>query len=999
MALTFTPIPVLFAGGLDQKTAEQLVVPGKFLVLENCVRRKAGKVQKRFGFTELSKKITSTSDLIESGDKLARFRNDLVQFSDDSMYSYSSSNDEWVDKGAVTSTLVASEPLVRNSFIQALPDLATKEGVSVGVWEDSRGGVRCAVYDDTTGAAILYDFIVSADGSNPKVVAIGDYFIIAYRDASNDNFSSRRIAIAVPTTVEAEEVIVAGTMLDFPWDCAAFNNSAVFAFNNATNLTIGYIAESGDIGSPPVNGLPGSTTIPFRGRNAVNVVTSPVNNYLYFFFHDDADDDVKVTSYTRDLLTSDTDDLEAAIPDIRNITGALRSDLSVAVFYEQSAASVKNHLVRTNTVSFNGTVNVIGTAAEFKRSVGLAAKAFTVEDDTFVTVAHESSLQSTYFTVKSDGYIVTRMLQGVSGGLTRDADNALYSGLPRVSIDTSGRYTFPLQIRNQLTADLGGTVLSSSRGIQKAALQFGVAAYNNDSLGENLHVSGGILLAYDGVSAVEHGFNLFPEDLIIATGGAGSIPNGQYAYRALYEWVDGRGQIHQSAPSILQTMNSTTGAVSVTIPTLRLTLKNTPRADCKIVIYRGQIGEVTVLYRLTETNNTTTSDSVTFTDNGAVTDAQLRVRQILYTTGGVIENIAAPASKVITKHKNRLWLAGLEDESALVYSKEFVYGEGVAFSDFFRIQVDPRGGEITALASLDDKLIIFKQDFIFSLVGDGPVDTGANNDFSKPQGIAGDVGCVNPNSIALIPGGLVFKSDKGIYLLTRNLGFEYIGAPVEDFNGELITSAVVLEDDNEVRFTTAAGQTLVYNYFFDQWSTFTNYSAVSGISALGSYLHLKSDGTVRSELKGSYLDAGGRIKMAIETSWLAFAGLQGYQRIRRFDFLGDYLSDHYTRVKLAYDYEDAYTETIYFNVDEDLDLSYYGDDATYGSSTVYGGAGSAVYQFSIKPRMQKCESLKIRFEDIDTKTPAGGGSFNLVGLTVEVGQKQGTDKQFAGRSR
>lgn len=1135
MALQFTNIPVLFSGGLDQKTSEQLVVPGKFLVLENCVRRKSGKIQKRFGFDVLSTDVTSSDDQITTGNRLAKFRDDLVMFSEDNMYSYSSSNDEWVDKGLVTSVLVDSEPLVRNSFIQALPDVATKRGVTVAAWTDARGGVRCSVSDDTTGASILYDTVVAALGAIPKVVAVGDYFIIAYRKTSNSNLCTRRIAINVPDTLEAEVNAVAGTMIDAPWDCDVYNNSAIFAFNNATNITVGYLAESGDIGSPAVNGLPGSTTISSRGRNALNVVADPARSRSYVHYHDDVDDDVKVTAFPASLISSVTADVEAAIGDIRNITGTVTSTGGVRVFYEQSSASVKNHLVRTNTFTYDNVTFTMGTAAEFKRSVGLAAKAFTVDDDEFVTVVHESDLQSTYFTIKSDGYITTRMLQGVAGGLSRDSANALKSGLGRVQVDTDGRYIFPIQIRNKLQADLGGSILSSSRGIQKAALRFGEAAYNNDSLGQNLHVAGGILLAYDGVSATEHGFNLFPEDVdlfspsdfatpevftwtsptfaasaqadymhvtawdgttfavwldkdaagtaptgalyvasdvqievdivtgdtaaqvatkvraallldatwiatfttstittatftvtqieagdvddpiarntgdtgngsftfsVTTLGGSGALDAGQYSYRAIYEWIDGRGQIHRSAPSTTNaiTVGANT-AVDIYVPTLRLTLKTDPRAECKIVLYRGTVGLTTVLYRLMEVDNDPTADTVVFSDVGAMTDAELAIQEILYTTGGVIENIAAPSSKVTVKHKNRMWLGGLENDSELAYSKEYVNGEGIGFSDFFRIQCDPRGGAITALASMDDKLIIFKRDQVFSLVGDGPLDTGAQNDYSRPQGIAGDIGCVEPDSIASVPDGLLFKSDKGIYKLTRSLGFEFVGAPVEDFNSLTITSATVLEDNNEVRFTTSDGSALIYNYHFDQWSTFSNYEAVSACNALGSYVHLKASGQVRTETPDLYLDAGGRIQMAIETSWLAFAGLQGYQRVRRLDFLGDYLSDHYTRVKIAYDYADVYTETVYFNVDEDLDISYYGDDATYGSSTVYGGGGTAVYQFSIKPRMQKSQAMKLRFEDIDTKTAGGGGSFNLVGLTFEVGQKAGTDKQFGGRQR
>jgi hypothetical protein len=502
------------------------------------------------------------------------------------------------------------------------------------------------------------------------------------------------------------------------------------------------------------------------------------------------------------------------------------------------------------------------------------------------------------------------------------------------------------------------------------------------------------LSAYDGISLTELGFNLYPEGIsAVSSNSTGSLTNsGVYRLTAVYEWIDGFGQIHQSAPDVklTVTMGASDDTITVTIPTLRLTSKTGDRADAKIVVYRSIDGGVEVLYRDNETTNDPTADTVTVVLTQS--DASIQTKAILYTTGGVLENIAPPSASVVLKHKNRLFLAGLEDGNQIAYSKEFVSGEGVAFSDAFIIQVDPRGGPIKSLGVLDDKLIIFKEDRAFALTGDGPLDTGQQNDYVSPFLVSGDTGCRQQESIAITPNGLIFKSDKGIYLLDRALGMQYIGAPVENFNALTVTSSTILEDINEVRFTTSDGQALVYNYFFDQWSTFTNYQAVSAINAFGSYLHLRSDGQVRGETADAYLDAGGKIRMAIETSWLAFANLQGYQRIYRYAFLGDFVSNHVTKVKLAYDYEEAFTETVYFNVDTGLDLTYYGDDPVYGDSTVYGGTGSGVYQFSSKPRRQKCESMKFRIEDIDNQVLEGGGSFNLVGLTLEVGQKATINK-------
>jgi hypothetical protein len=534
-------------------------------------------------------------------------------------------------------------------------------------------------------------------------------------------------------------------------------------------------------------------------------------------------------------------------------------------------------------------------------------------------------------------------------------------------------------------------------GIQRLAFTFGGEDYDADTLGQNYLIAGGIMRAYDGVSATELNFHQYPEDLTSAQTAAGTMAAGIYYYTAIYEWQDAKGQIHRSAPAVTVTV-TVAGAsddnITITVPTLRLTDKTSTRADCKVVLYGGAPGDDTVMYRITDISNNPAADTVDLVE--ASRAAAIYLGEVLYTTGGVVESTAPPASKVTTTHKNRLWIGGLEDGYTLGYSREQVYGEGVCFSEFLSIRVDPRGGAVKALGSLDELVVIFKKDAIFVLTGDGPLDTGAQNDYGQPSLVSADLGCESPKSIVTTVNGLMFKTDKGIYLLDRSLGLTYVGAPVEQYNSETITSAVVMEDVNEVRFTTESGPCLVYNYFFNQWSTFTNYEAVSAVKGLSTYLHLKSDGTVRKE-NTSYNDSGARYSMAIETSWFSFADLQGYQRIYYIMGLGDYISNHHTRIKMAYDFEPAYTETSYFNVDTDLGLEYYGDDATYGESSVYGGAGTSIYQWYLRPRRQKCQSMKLLIEDVDTITDAGGGSFNFVGLTFMAGLKVGGPRVRGGQ--
>jgi len=986
LPLQYQSVPVTFTGGLDQKSAEQLVVPGKFLVLENCVRRKLGKIQKRYGFTNLSRNTVGGGN-IASGSLLSKLNNDVVQVSGDKIYSYLPSTDQWVDKGDISSITTTSSSIIRNSDTQTLPDICSYKGIVVSVWEDSRGGIRASVFDEATGAAILSDTQVSATGVRPKVVGVANRFLIVYIIGTTLN--CKTIEVAVPTALTGEEGIDS-VVVDAAFDLIAWStNYAMVAYRNTSSeIVLSYLTVDGILGGSSV-ALPAPTTIAYSAGVVLTLARAPDNDFIYLVATDTSGTNTDAWIFTASLLFSDTVSVNST--NCTNATIAVRSGNMVDVYMEfENTGSPHLSYVEKAILEFDGTTLSVDTAStSFKKSVGLASKAFVSNDTSYVMTQHESALQSTYFLVRSDGFISSRNFSGLAGGF------ATKSGLPRVT----GNFLTSLTVKNAFAADGDTFVLSSNSGIARLDLGIDASTYNNKQLGQNLHMAGGLLLNYDGDTVTEHGFNLFPENLVLTSpvDGTSTLPAGEWWYQVTYEWVDAKGQIHRSAPSVLQSVTVSSGDnATIVVPTLQLTAKTGIRSAARIVLYRGNIaGNDQVLYKLDEKVNNTSLNTVTFIDKGTTSSDQLATRPVLYTTGGVIENIAPSSCSTVALHKNRLFLGGLDEIGFISYSKEFVSGEGVAFSDFFTIPVDPASGNVTALASMDDKLIIFKKDAIYSLVGDGPLDTGAQNNFSLPQFITSDLGCENPRSVASINDGILFKSDKGIYLLTRDLQTVYIGQGVEDFNNLTISSAVVLEDVNEVRFTTTDGIALIFNYEFNQWSTFSNYEAVSAINGLGSYIHLKSDGTVRKE-STAYLDAGAKIKMAIETSWLAFAGIQGYQRIRSWMLLGDFLTDHYTKVKLYYDYEKFASETVYFNVDTGLELSYYGDDVTYGDSVVYGGTGSGVFQFTSQPRIQKCQSMKMRIEDIDTKVAGGGGSFNLVGLSLEVGSKQALTKQLRG---
>jgi len=389
----------------------------------------------------------------------------------------------------------------------------------------------------------------------------------------------------------------------------------------------------------------------------------------------------------------------------------------------------------------------------------------------------------------------------------------------------------------------------------------------------------------------------------------------------------------------------------------------------------------------------------------------LTSNEVLYTTGGVLENISPPSCSVVGNFKNRLFLAGLENKLELRYSKLLGEKTGVEFNDTLFILTSQVGGDIVALKGMDDKLIIFKENSIFYLSGDGPNNLGQQDTFNEPQLISSDVGCSVKNSVVLTPQGLFFKSNKGIYLLTRSIGLQYVGAPVEDFNGLTIVKADLVAKSNEVRFLTSDGPCLVYNYFRGFWSTYTKHSGEGSVMIGDTYYYIykNPDGNqLYKQNYTGYTDNNTPIKMVIETGWMNPLAAQNSIRIYRMLLLGDYFSPHRLKISAAYDYNDAFSESSVIDVTdytESYDFGnpgvsitstgamtkgYYGDPGgttgDYTTAIAFGGKNVMQYQIRVDFKKQKCEAMRLRIETVQQAGQNGRG-VNLSQLLFVAGAR------------
>lgn len=999
-----------FAQGLNTKSDPWQVPAGQFLSLENSIFDKAGLMQKRNGFGSLPSLPDSSNTF------LTTFNGNLTAIGT-SLEAYSQGSMTWVNKGTIQPMTLDTLPLVRSSTNQSQADSAVSStGLICTAYTDNVpvGGANTLVYkyvvsDATTGQNIINSTTITSSGativSAPRVFIIGTHFLVMFvADVSGTkHLQYIPISISDPTIIGVATDISTQVTLATTgcFDAVAINNRLYIAWNGSDL--------GGAVRMTFINNTLGQgNTVVFAGRvatlmsiSADYTTSSPV---IYAFFYDLATTSGYVLAVDQSLLTVLAPTSVISSGTILNVA-CIAQNSAVSIIYEVSNAysygSQKANYLKKNTVSQAGSV---GSSSVMARSVGLASKAFLVNSVPYVMAAYSSPYQPTYFMLNLSGNVMAKLAYSNGGGYTT-------TGLPSSIVD-GDTVKIPylikdlVQAANKIQGAANPTGVYSQTGVNLASFTIGTSDINTAEIGSDLHLSGGLLWMYDGVKPVEHSFHLWPDNINAtwsAAGGSivakpdGSTNANAYFYQITYEWADNNGNVFRSAPSVPLAVTTTgagsSGSITIDIPTLRLTYKTS--SPVKIVAYRWSVGQQTY-YQVTSltipTLNDTTVDSIQIVDTLA--DASIIGNNIIYTTGGVIENIAAPAIDVMTLFKSRLIALDAEDKNLLWYSKQVIETVPVDMSDLFTIYVAPtigaqgNTGPIRALSSMDDKLIIFKSNAINYLTGNGPDNTGANNDFSEPVFITSTVGCSNQNSIVFMPDGLMFQSDKGIWLLGRDLSTQYIGAPVEGFTQDAtVLSAVNVPGTNQVRFTLDSGVTLMYDYYFRQWGSFSNIPAIASTLYQNLHTFINSRGEAYQETPNTYLDGTKPVLMKFKTSWLNLAGLQGFERAYFFYFLGRYITPHKLGISIAFDYNDSFTQSRTFEPDN-YNVPY-GGLPLWGSDSPWGGNGN-VEQGRVFLDRQKCQAFQITVEELYDPSfgVAAGAGFTMSGLNLVVGAKK-----------
>jgi hypothetical protein len=1000
--------------GVNQKADPYQLSVDTFAELRDVQFQKIGRVDKALGYAQLAQLPTGFT-----ASAVATLAGGLVAIGS-GVQGYSAAAGQWVSKGSYTPLALSVVPLVRTSKGQTQCDMAVSPtGLACVTYTDS-SGFYYAIFDASTGASVVAQTAIPAGAAtvtgNPRVYVLGNYFIIMY--AATFSGTARIRYVAIPLT----NLTVPGTPTDLTTNflttttggfAGTVLGSSLYVAWNTTDagntVKLGGLTAQLAIYSPTTTGTGNlATFISISGASSGGVTS------LFVAFGTATTLKCWVLDGGLNVVTAPT--TAATVTAMNNVTVVATSVNSATVCFEQAGVysydgSLATDTVGQNTFSRTGTA---GTAAPVCRGIGLASQAFLLGTDPVFLAAYAGKYQPSFFLMNVSGRVLARLAYSNGGGY-------LSAGLPSVSLYGSTYYApylyaFAVQAVNK-TQGASTLPVQLQSGVNLVGFTTANVVPQAVEIGGALHITGGQLMMYDGTSVVEHGFSVWPESPKVTTSAAGgSITAQTYFYQFCYEWTDGAGFVHRSAPSVPTTI-VTSGATStntLNVPTLRLTSKT----GVRIIAYRWSTAQQTYYALPVVTDNSTTTDSVAITDTYA--DATILGNTILYTTGNVVEDIGAPSPTALALFKSRLWMISAESPNTLWLSKTVIDGTPVETSNLLTLYVAPTQGTqgstgpCTALSAIDDKLIIFKPDAAYYVTGDGPDNTGANNDLGQATYITSSVGCTNPRSIALLPNGILFESDKGRWLLDRGLSTQYSGAFVEAYNSYTCSSALTVPGTNEVRLTLQGGPTLVYDYFFDKWMTRTAPATILGACLYqGKHTYLTASvtsippsgvstvtpGFVWQEAAGTYVNGSRPVLMAVETGWLNMAGLQGLERVRQMFLLGTYLSPHKLTVSVYYDYNPTPSQVTVITPDNYA--SVYGSDVVYGGGTVYGG-NLTLEQWRVFMSQQKCQAVKVRIEESYDSSygVAPGAGLTLSGLSFKAAVKsQGDAKLPAVRSK
>ena len=416
-----------------------------------------------------------------------------------------------------------------------------------------------------------------------------------------------------------------------------------------------------------------------------------------------------------------------------------------------------------------------------------------------------------------------------------------------------------------------------------------------------------------------------------------------YRYRCRYKWLDDTGIEHRSGWSneVSLFSNSEIGEEgnqpTFFVNNLHLTNKNQDALSIEIYRTGNRLNEFKLLK---EVSNDINIESQRVTDD--VIDRNLGLG-----SGG--DNVLVSGAKFCEEYLGRYVLYGFPEKTNRFIVSSPIRGltnEAIDFrqsglaGDFIEILTP---SAIRSIRSMDQYLIIFCEDGVHSWTVN---EVSVAQQYPKPVTGLAKIVARDGISAFRVDDGLIFLSNKGIWLVSRGLGSDFVGRDVQDFEGNIL-GIEELGDRDEIVFLTDSSThpVLVYNYRFKKWSTFSDTGLVSITDWKDSYAVADKNGRImvpREQPNKTQI-------FEIETGWVNMQKIQGYQRLKELTLLGTFMGLTSLSFEYSYDFFDDLSERV------NVSLAALRTEAARQMKPVDG-----LSQFRIQQRTQKCNAFKVK---------------------------------------
>lgn len=984
--------------GLDTRWDSRALQPPGMSVCKNAEFIEFGGAQKRLPYASVGNGILGGGTLSDVR-KIVSHGGELLCFTSDALYSWSSRDAAWVRRADYVAPKVSEGSKFVNSTEQTQWDRCEVGGVAFFAWVENNGsnyGVYIAATDVATGAVTLAPRLIETDTDMPRLVVCGGRALLFYHGGSV-NHRLRVVSIdpaSIPSSLDGGSTIVNSTTAR-RYDVVVDGTTALVAVSSNSLYRIYGVSSLGAVNGSVEKSLTadGPIAISVAPDRKVQIVRGSGTSVLGDRLAAVTLADEAIGQPVGSISSGTINQIACAHRDVAESGGAYRC----YAFWSANETDQDNSSFQTkyNYVATDGSV---GSQSNFVLRTGIASRAFAHGGRVYVwvvfagsseisgmgTSGFKSAPQNTYFLYRDDALLIAKGAVGVASGFAESQGI-----LPGVQSVGGNRFVFCAGERRliQISSNRQGYGARTPREI---TVEFDSnEARRTTKIGETIYLSGGQILQYDGEWLSEVGFHVFPWYFVGLDGGAGSKPSGSYTYKGTYKWENAKGEIDRSstASTCTVTLGSPNRLVAFAIAPLHVTMKQGVRRQAAVEVW-GTVVNPTVSSPFYLTNakdpkaltnpnryiGNIATDYYTPSYHDSLTDANLTGRESHVENGSVLENLAPPPATILISNQDRVFLAGVAgDPDRVWYSKLREPQSVVSFHDALTIDIPYAGGDITALAFLDDTLVVFRESAIYAVPGDGFDNTGGGFNYGPARRLPSDVGAVSAEAVGLLPDGILFKSSKGWHKLNRGFSVEYVGAPVHEFDDQEVKAVHVMESKHQVRCLTD-GACLVWDYVAGAWSEWTITDGVSATMWGGAY-HYASDDDVLAE-QSDYSAAN--YHLDVELGALQLGGMAGYQLVRWMHIVGEQRSNCRVRIRIAYDHSNS-----------DASGPTWTDDVYFDQTATAG----ATLQCRFGPSRCRSEAFRIRITDYalgSTSNPPAGEGLRLTGLGLEVGLERGT---------